>query len=293
MRLGSASSQRFSSQAGPRKRHSRARASLLFYMIGALILLTLERFDSQVPIWVRGVANDVVAPVLGLVDQPIRSVQNSIERIAGVSDIYIENEALRRENRRLNQWRDAAAQLGRENDQLRSLMKAPGQTVPAAAAVRVVGVGGGAFEKSVLVNAGLSEGLSRGWPVVDDYGLVGRVMEIGQFSSRVLLISDLNSRIPVRIERSGQLAIVMGNNEDWLTLKFLPESQDVEVGDRILTSGHGGVFPPDILVAVVASVDEGTVRLTPSAKLSRLDYLKILAYQTIPPEVQRDMEVPE
>ncbi|WP_272944962.1 rod shape-determining protein MreC [Kordiimonas gwangyangensis] len=250
----------------------------------AVVFLGLEATGQAIPRQVRAYSNDVVSPILRVLDQPIRAVQAGLERIAGVGDIYAENETLRDENDRLRQWREAAMQLARENERLRLMLKVPGREVPPAATARVIGVGGGAFERNVLISAGTSDGVRRNLPVVDETGVIGRTIQVGRWTSRVLLVTDLNSRIPVRLERTGDLAIAEGQNEAFLMLRFLPEEVVVKEGDRILTSGHGSVFPPDLPVARVSEVGEGYIRLEPLGILGKLDYVRVLDYHAVPDE---------
>ena len=250
----------------------------------AVAFLALETFGSGIPRQVRGYANDMIAPVLSLLEEPVRAVQGGLERIAGVSDIYLENETLRDENDKLRQWREAAQRLILENERLRQVLKVPLREVPALATAHVIGVGGGAFERNVLVNAGSSDGVEAGLPVVDDLGLVGRTIEVGYWTTRVLLVTDLNSRVPVRLERSGDVAIAEGMNEPVMRLRFLAAEATVSVGDRVVTSGHGGVFPPDIPVATVASVDADIVLIQPLSIMDTLDYVRVMDYRPLPPE---------
>lgn len=253
-------------------------------MLAAIALLAFEGLGSGLPNQIRAYANDIVAPVLRVLEQPIRAVQGGIERIAGVSDIYLENETLKDENDRLRQWREAAMQLSRENERLRAMLKVPGREVPPEATARVIGVGGGAFERSVLIGAGSSDGIRRGSPVVDETGLIGRVIQVGRWSSRVLLLTDINSRVPVRLERTGDLAIAEGQNEELLRLRFLPQGVQVRVGDRLLTSGHGSAFPPDLPVARVVDVVDDFVIMEPLGLLGKLDYVRVMAYDPVPDE---------
>ncbi|WP_417451950.1 rod shape-determining protein MreC [Kordiimonas sp.] len=261
------------------------------YMLVAVVLLGLEGTGQGIPRQIRAYANDFVSPVLRLLEQPIRAVQAGLERIAGVGDIYLENETLRDENDRLRQWREAAMQLSRENERLRQMLKVPGREVPPAATARVIGVGGGAFERNVLISAGASDGVRRNLPVVDESGVIGRTIQVGRWTSRVLLVTDLNSRIPVRLERTGDLAIAEGQNEPFLMLRFLAEEIRVKEGDRLLTSGHGGVFPPDLPVARVSDISEGYIRLEPLGILGKLDYVRVLDYHAVPDEDA--IELPE
>jgi len=266
----------------PGRRANRGRERLWLYLVISVSFLTLEAFGPGVPTQIRAYANDVVAPVLYLLERPLRAVQGGLERLAGASDIYAENIEIRGENERLKQWREAALQLGRENERLRQILKVPKREVPPAATARVIGVGGGTFERSVLVGAGSNDGVTRGFPVVDVNGLIGRVLHVGRWTSRVLLVTDLNSRVPVRVERTGALAIAEGQNEGFLRLKFLPRAAKVQVGDRILTSGHGGVFPPDIPVARVSEIASDFIYLEPLGILAKLDYVRIMAYEAVP-----------
>lgn len=254
-------------------------------MLVAIAFLTFELMGSGVPGQVRAYASDIVSPILRVLEQPIRAVQAGLERIAGVSDIYLENETLRDENDRLRQWREAAMQLSRENERLRQMLKVPVREVPPEATTRVIGVGGGAFERSVLIGAGSSDGVRRGSPVIDETGVVGRVIQVGRWTSRVLLVTDINSRIPVRLERTGDLAIAEGQNEQFVRLRFLPQGVQVREGDRVLTSGHGGAFPPDIPVARVVEVVDDFVLMEPIGLLGKLDYVRVMAYEPVPEEV--------
>ncbi|TNE65561.1 MAG: rod shape-determining protein MreC [Alphaproteobacteria bacterium] len=274
------------------RRGMRGREALWFYIALSVALLVLEFIGSSIPVQVRAYANDIAAPVLTVLERPVRAIQAGLERVAGVSDIYLENQSLRDENGRLREWREAALQLSRENERLRQMLKVPQREVPPAATARVIGVGGGAFERSILINAGSSDGLVRDLPVVDDRGIVGRTIQVGHLTTRVLLVTDLNSRVPVRLERSGELAIAEGQNENFLRLRFLPKGADVKVGDRVLTSGHGGIFPPDLPVGRVTYIDDEFVLLEPLGFLGKLDYVRVMSYVPVPDEDQSLMESP-
>ena len=253
-------------------------------MLVSVAFLTLEIVGPGIPVQIRAVANDVVAPVLHVLERPVRAIQAGMERLAGVGDIYVENQDLRAENERLRQWREAALQLGRENERLRGMLKLPNREVPTAATARVIGVGGGTFERSLLIGAGRLDTVKLGYPVVDESGLIGRVIQVGRWSSRVLAITDLNSRVPVRVERTGDLAIAEGENESFLRLRFLPKEADIRVGDRLLTSGHGSAYPPDLPVALVSRIEADMIHLDPIGGLDKLDYVRVMAYEAVPDE---------
>lgn len=265
----------------------RGRLSFVFYLVIAFVLLLLEGFAPTVGARARSLAGDMVSPVLTVFETPIRTLQSGMERLAGVSDIYAENERLRAENIRLKQYRRATIELRSENNRLRTMLNVPGREVPIAATGRVIGVGGGAFERSVLLNIGARNRLHRDAPVVDENGVIGRVIEVGRFSSRVLMLTDLNSNIPVRVERNGALGIIRGQNAATVQLAFLPDDTRIEVGDLLLTSGHGSTFPPDLPVARVVSVDGADIVAAPMADVDRLNYVRVMDYNPLPPEEDR------
>ena len=247
----------------------------------------LEIFGPGFPRQVRGYANDVAAPVLLVLAGPIRAAQSGMERVAGVSDIYLENQTLRDENGKLRQWREAAQRLLQENEQLRQILKVPQREIAPIATAHVIGVGGGAFERSVLINAGSGDGVAANLPVVDEMGLVGRTIEVGYWTTRALLITDLNSRVPVRLERTGDVAIAVGLNEPFMHLRFLAANSGVQVGDRIITSGHGGLFPPDVPVGQITEINDDVLMVRPLSSLESLDFVRVMDYRPLPPDVKQ------
>ena len=269
-------------------RRSKGRAGMVLYFSIAFTFLIIESFSSTIPAKIRQVAADTVTPILSLLDSPIRATQDGIERLVGVGVIFNENSFLKKENEELRHWENAALQLARENERLLAILKGAGKEVPTIATGRVIGVGGGAFESNVIVNVGKNYNIQSNWPVVNELGLVGRTINVGQISSRILLITDLNSRIPVRVSRSGMLGILQGRNLDVMNLNFVSKDAEIRVGDRIITSGHGSMFPPDLPVGVVSAVSELGIEVTPIAYLDRLDYVRILAYRFIQPEDMKD-----
>jgi len=143
---------------------------------------------------------------------------------------------------------------------------------------RVVADTGGAFYRSLLINAGARQFIRRGQAVIWQGGLVGRIAEVGERSSRVLLMTDINSRIPVVVESTGDRAILRGDNSSRPVLRFLPENSPISPGDRIVTSGHGGVYPPGLAVGSVAQASETLVTVQPFVVISQLNQAVILDY---------------
>jgi rod shape-determining protein MreC len=142
-----------------------------------------------------------------------------------------------------------------------------------------VGDAGSAFVRSMLLNAGARDGVRNGQAVMTADGLAGRITEVGDSSARVLLITDINSRIPVMVERTRDHAMLSGDNSRQPQLNFLPPGVQVQLGDRIVTSGHGGTYPAGLPVGVVASIgDRGVIRVEPLVDWSRMEFVRVVDF---------------
>ena len=144
---------------------------------------------------------------------------------------------------------------------------------------RVVAHSGGPFVKSMLINIGQDNGARLGQAVMSEYGLVGVIVEVASSFARVLQITDINSQIPVVTENTRDPAIIKGDNSRFLKLKFMPNGSLLAVGDRIVTSGHGGLLPPDIPIGHIAEIDGTSVLVSSLVDWDRLDYIRILDYR--------------
>ena len=175
-------------------------------------------------------------------------------------------------------WQQAAAALASENTRLRGLLKLAPDAAVSYVTARVIANSGGAYVRSLMVNAGSGNGVARGQAVITGDGLVGRFRKSGSRAARVLLVTDLNSRIPVIVESSHQRAVLAGDNSDRPQLRYLDPAAPVKIGDRVVTSGQGGVFPPGLPVGAVATVQGGVPRIEPYVELSQVEYLRIVDY---------------
>ena len=243
---------------------------MMFIVLGKADVLLFDRL--------RVVIVDAAAPVLQAVAQPLATVAAGVRQVEGVFDLYRENERLRQENARLLEWQDVARRLEAENAELRDLTKFSPEGAIHYVSAQVIANSGGAFARNVLVSAGSRDGVNRGQAAMTGEGLVGRLTEVGDRASRVLLITDLNSRIPVTIESSHVAAVLAGDNSERPRLMYLPSADAVKVGDRVVTSGEGGVFPPNLPVGVVSVIDSTGPRVEPYVEMSQLGYVLVVDY---------------
>jgi rod shape-determining protein MreC len=165
-----------------------------------------------------------------------------------------------------------------ENLTLRAMLNFNPAPRASFVSARVIADNSGAFSNSLVLNAGTREGVRKGSVAITGDGLVGRIAATGNRSARLLLITDLNSHIPVLIGSSGTRAILAGDNSARPRLIRLPPRATVTPGERIVTSGHGGAFPPRLPVGVVASVSESGIRVQPFVERNRLEYVRVVDF---------------
>jgi rod shape-determining protein MreC len=253
------------------------RFAFLILVALSIALLTMSRSDVALIQQLRVTVVDAVAPMLDLLSRPAAYGSAAVDGVRELVWMRSENARLRAENERLLQWQAVARRLEAENASLRDLLGFVPDPAATFVTARIIADPGGAYVRSLLVNAGSRAGIAKGQIAVAADGLVGRISEVGERSARVLLLTDLNSRIPVILESSRERAVLAGDNTDRPRLVHLPVSARLIPGDRVVTSGHGGVFPPGLPIGVVMA-REGEPRVLPFVDTGRLEFLRIVDY---------------
>jgi rod shape-determining protein MreC len=248
----------------------------LIGLTGALMLI--GKADTVLVERARDAVTDAVTPVLRVMSEPAAVVADFVNNLRELGAIREENAALRDANTQLLQWQAVAQKLETENKSLRelsALVPEPGATFVTA---RVVADTGGAFAQSILITAGHSSGVTKGQVVMTGDGLVGRVMQAGMYSARVLLLTDINSRIPVQVGEAGNRAILAGDNSLRPRLLFLGNNTAAAPGDKIVTSGDAEAFPPGIPIGQVARVEDGVVDVEPFVVRDKIQHVRVADY---------------
>jgi rod shape-determining protein MreC len=245
---------------------------------------------------IRTNVTDATAPILDVLSKPVATVNQMISEAWSLYNVYEENTMLKQDQGHLLQWQVVAKKLEAENKNLRKLLNFPVEPAAGFITARVIADTGGAFANSLVINVGNNSGVRKGQSTITGEGLLGRVTDVGKRSSRILLITDLNSRIPVVIQSSQARAIMAGNNTHQPRLIHLSPGALVGQGDLIVTSGHGGAFPPGIPVGLVASVNVNGTSIEPFVDRSRVTHLRILDYGLTgivePPPIHRLLAAP-
>ena len=247
-------------------------------VLTAFAVMVIGKADTIIIERVRAAVVDVATPVLNVIARPVQTVNDALAEVHDMIELRGELARLREENARLMSWQSVAQRLEAENKALRSFFAFRSGPQATFITARVVGDAGSAFVRSMLLNAGGRDGVENGQAVMTSDGLAGRITEVGEASARVLLITDINSRIPILVERTRDRAVLAGDNSRQPRLTLMPPGMSVEAGDRIVTSGHGGTYPAGLPVGVVASVSEKSVRVEPLVDWTRLEFVRVVDF---------------
>ncbi|WP_268814364.1 rod shape-determining protein MreC [Nitrincola tapanii] len=240
----------------------------------------------------------LITPLQWLVDLPSRGADRLSDVVVDRATLVRDNERLRTESLELQRKAQLMAALTEENRQLRGLLNARERIEAQVTMAELIGINPDPFLHEVIINRGFEEGLYAGQPVLDAGGVMGQIISLTHYTSRVMLVTDARTAIPVEVNRNGFRSIALGRGVlGELELSHVPDTADIQEGDLLLTSGLGGRFPRGYPVAVVSEVirDPGRpftlVKATPSARLDRSRHLLVVDYRR--PDAERVLDEAE
>jgi rod shape-determining protein MreC len=252
---------------------------VLIASVAILLSDRREDFDTDAYGQPRTLSDKVMAPVGDALSQPGRWTGAGVDGVKGYFGAVSENRRLRLELKKMQQWRDVAIALKDSNERYQALLGLKTDPPIMMASARVVTDSRGPFANSRLANAGSEAGIKPGNPVMSENGLVGRVVGVTNGVSRVLLLTDVASRTPVMIDRTNARAILTGDGGPNPKLEYLRGLDPVKSGDRVLTSGDGGVFPRGLPVGVAVKGLDGKWRVVLASDRAPVDFVRILLFQ--------------
>ena len=265
----------------PRRSWRRARGELLAFALYffCAVMLILSRIGHGALDDMRERFVDLTVPVLEAASIPVIEARHLMLRARSYAELFGEIDRLKAENEQLKQWEWSAKLLERKNADLRALLNAVDEPALHFVSGSVIADARGPFLRSALINLGRDSGVRVGYAVINGDGLVGRTVDAGTSVARVLLLNDLNSRIPVLVGPAGVRAMASGDNSAELRLDFLPDGATLYGGDEVYTSGSDGVLPRGLRVGTVTGT-QGDFRVRPHAELSSLDVVSVLFFDT-------------
>lgn len=252
--------------------------AIVLLFISAFAFMLLNKTDTFLVEKTSSVATDIVSPLIDVLVIPARSIASAYDYFRELKQIHQDNRQLRDENKKLLALYDAMRVLEVENRLLSGLLNYTPPPEAKFLTARIIAEEGDAFSHSVIVYTGAHQGVKKGQVALGERGVIGRVDKVGNLYSKVILITDINSKIPVVVERTRVRGILSGDNTITPKLVFLPLSAEVNVGDRIVTSGVAGVFPAGLPIGRVSSVEKNNVEVKPYNDFGRTEYVRIVDY---------------
>ena len=259
-----------------------AQLPLAIVAVLAVVLVLIGKAQSSLFDRARAEFSDWTAPLLETVNAPVGAASRWVDNIGGIFSTYQDNLRLKEENARLRQWQGAAVRLEGELARERALLHAVPDPALTSVAAHVIGHSVHPFLDTMIVDAGKDNGVKAGEAVVDPRGLIGRVFITGHHTAWVILLTDLNSRIPVLIAPGNVQAILAGDNSPAPYLETVSETGKAHPGDPVVTSGEGGLLPPGLPVGVLVA-DGARYRVALLADAASSSEVRIVGLKN-PPE---------
>jgi len=255
-------------------------AVIIAAVIGVALLLGDRRETFQVQAYgvTKNVVDTLSAPVSSTLATPGRWTGNVFDIARDYFLAGSQNHTLRQEISDLHVWQDKAIALENENQRLRAVLGLKTDPPIPMVTAHVIADSRGPFADTRLADVGREHGVTSGNPVMTERGLVGRVVGVGHDVSRILLLTDIASRTPVLIDRTNARAILSGDGGPNPKLAYMRGQDPAKVGDRVLTSGDGGVFPRGLPVGVVVKGLDGAWRVQLDSDSSPIDFVRILLF---------------
>ena len=251
--------------------------ALVILFLAALLLMLLNKNQKSMINGITGAGAGVTVAVVDVLVLPAKIVTWVYDFLYEVATVRKQNVVLVEENKNLKLLKDKYDALEIENKLLTDLLNFA--TLPDVQYVtaKVVAEESDAFSQSIVAYVGNSN-VKKGDVVLSDKGVVGRIDSVGSSYAKIITLADINSKIPVVIEKNRVRGILSGNNTPFPRLAFVPLDADVMVGDKIVTSGVSGVFPSGLPIGQVVSVSKKEIKVKPFALLEKLEYVKIVKY---------------
>lgn len=265
-------------------RRANSRFTLILMLVVSTLLLLSSLYSAEASVFkkARESVLDAAAPVLAFFAGPVAFIEDRVGQVRDYFNVLDQNEALRKENAELRRWMEEAIRLREDLAGYERLQAYATELQSAPIDAFVIGDSNDAFARAMIVNAGAGKGVRKDMAVVDDRGLVGRIIEVGNRASRILLLTDAASRIPVFVENTSLRGLLIGRSGKSPVVSFEAGAviDELSAGQRVLTSGAGGALPRGIGVGRIAAIDpSGDAVVDLDVNYARTRIVRVINYQ--------------
>ena len=256
------------------RKGAKQKFSLFVLILISAALLSLEFFHIKPLNTFRALTKDFIYRSSFIINLPFQSISKSIEEVQNHFEMYREYGTLKKTIKNTSAIENEIKFYKAENRELKKIIEEESNLIDEILVSKVLIDKKSPFLKSIIINKGFNFGIEKGMAVLDGFYMIGRITEVNYLSSRALLISDLNSKIPVMIEPSGAKAIMSGTGKDYAILDFLPKNQKLENDNIVYTSGSDGIFSAGIPIGKI-KLFEKKYRVEFFSDLSQINFIKV------------------
>tara|TARA_B100000700_G_scaffold237529_1_gene263715 strand:+ start:952 stop:1770 length:819 start_codon:yes stop_codon:yes gene_type:complete len=250
---------------------------LSFLFILSFLLIIFNKADYIVVNKIKSLSADVVVPITKIITSPVKFTSESINKINQIRYLDNENARLREEIIRLKKWQTLAMQNLRENNAYKKLLNSTSAKLSIVKTASVISQSSGIYSKSLTINAGKQEGLIEDQVIINERGLIGKVIGVSKNNSSILLITDQHSSVPVKTLNGDFYAIIKGSPDGkFLISSFIKDNKYPKIGDLLITSGNTHSFPKDILVGKVISINKDNFFALPYVDFNSLEFVQVI-----------------
>jgi rod shape-determining protein MreC len=250
----------------------------IFFIILSVIFLITSKINHDFSNKISNIFITISVPIIKIVSFPINGTIDLIVNFGELATAKRENIKLREELFKLQNYYLTSLAIHQENKELRSALNFVKSKTENYKVARIIGMSHQAFDQKLLIDSGKSRDIKEGQIIAGNRGVIGRVSEVFEDKSRILLLTDSSSRIPIIASRARNRGILAGNNSGLMEILYLPKNHQIAVGDKIFTSSDGDTVPPGLLIGVVKKIDKNSVYVSGIEDINSLNIVTIIDY---------------
>lgn len=260
-----------------------------FAFFACVLFVVMELFAPSMIARAKENLGRLMMPALSVAITPVNQIHHGVSTLQAMVNYQGHIQQLSDENERLRSWIQTAMMLESENKRLRELTNLSTRATHDFITASILIDGSSSYARTLLIQTEQDKPVQKGQGVITDRGLVGRIIEANGDTARILLVDDVNSRIPVVVEQTGDRAILAGKNDAHPILDHLPDHHQVRDGMRVVTSGHGGIFPYGVPVGVVKQDRNGGYVVSLYVDPGKAHFVQVVNYDVDPSSTGRSL----
>ena len=250
---------------------------IVFLFILSFFLVFINKLDLVISSKIKNTGMDIFAPFSYVISYPFIKTSQLVGKVDNLKNLSLENDRLNEEIKRLKKWQILSLRLINENKAYKNLLNVSDNNFSLIHTARVINKNPSFFIDTIQINIGYDKKVSINSTVINERGLIGKIIDTGKLSSKVLLITDLNSSVPVKALTRDIQAIVSGqSNSHLLKLKFVKENEIPKIGEILVTSGNANMFPADIAVGKIYKIENKTIYAKPFVNFKKIEFVNVI-----------------